>query len=120
MLANCTLSHSTPSVIHHTHLPAHSRPRDVSSSVVDDASYCICHPLPSPSSPASRASYLFRTQNFLQFETTTLLFESNDNMADENVKVAVRVRPFNSREKGRGSTLIIEMDNPRTVINVRL
>eukprot|EP00729_Bicosta_minor_P015103 gene15103-21261_t len=38
-------------------------------------------------------------------------------MADENVKVAVRVRPFNSREKGRGSTLIIEMDNPRTVIN---
>ena len=40
-------------------------------------------------------------------------------MADENVKVAVRVRPFNSREKERGSTLIIEMDNPKTIINVR-
>lgn len=38
-------------------------------------------------------------------------------MADENVKVAVRVRPFNSREKERGSTLIIEMDNPKTIIN---
>jgi hypothetical protein len=38
-------------------------------------------------------------------------------MADENVKVAVRVRPFNSREKERGAKLIIEMENPKTIIN---
>jgi len=37
-------------------------------------------------------------------------------MADENVKVAVRVRPFNSREKERNCKLCIAIDNPKTVI----
>lgn len=37
-------------------------------------------------------------------------------MAEENVKVAVRVRPFNSREKARDPELIISMDGPRTTI----
>ncbi|KAJ8041556.1 Kinesin-like protein KIF28P [Holothuria leucospilota] len=34
----------------------------------------------------------------------------------ESVKVAVRVRPFNSREKDRGAKLIIEMSGPQTRI----
>jgi len=37
-------------------------------------------------------------------------------MPDENVKVAVRVRPFNSREKARNSKCCIEMDGPNTII----
>ena len=34
----------------------------------------------------------------------------------DNVKVAVRVRPFNSREKGRNSTCILTMDGAKTTI----
>ncbi|RMZ97654.1 kinesin KIF28P, partial [Brachionus plicatilis] len=37
-------------------------------------------------------------------------------MAEENVKVAVRVRPFNSREKNANSKLIVEMAGNQTVI----
>lgn len=40
-------------------------------------------------------------------------------MADgeiENVKVAVRVRPFNNREVGRNAKLIIQMNGPTTTI----
>ncbi|XP_078581839.1 kinesin-like protein KIF28 isoform X1 [Branchiostoma floridae x Branchiostoma japonicum] len=36
---------------------------------------------------------------------------------EESVKVAVRVRPFNKREKARNSTLIVEMKGPTTVLN---
>jgi len=35
---------------------------------------------------------------------------------EENVKVAVRVRPFNSREKGRNATLIVKMKGNSTTI----
>ena len=35
---------------------------------------------------------------------------------EENVKVAVRVRPFNSREKGRNAKLIIQMSGNSTKI----
>jgi len=40
-------------------------------------------------------------------------------MADEgeNVRVAVRVRPFNSREKARNAKLIIDMSGPQTKIS---
>jgi len=38
-------------------------------------------------------------------------------MPDENVKVAVRVRPFNSREKARNSKCCIEMIGATTIIN---
>lgn len=34
----------------------------------------------------------------------------------ENVKVAVRVRPFNGREKDRKAKNCIEMDGPKTSI----
>lgn len=34
----------------------------------------------------------------------------------ENVKVAVRVRPYNGREKDQKSTCIIKMDGPMTII----
>jgi kinesin family protein 1 len=37
-------------------------------------------------------------------------------MADENVKVAVRVRPFNQREKEAGSTLCVNMQGNTTMI----
>lgn len=37
-------------------------------------------------------------------------------MAEENVKVAVRVRPFNGRERDRSAQLIIEMQGPTTKI----
>lgn len=37
-------------------------------------------------------------------------------MSEENVKVAVRVRPFNDREKARKATLIIEMRDGRTTL----
>ncbi|XP_013392684.1 kinesin-like protein KIF28P [Lingula anatina] len=37
-------------------------------------------------------------------------------MAEESVKVAVRLRPFNSREKARNATLIIDMKGPTTYI----
>lgn len=37
-------------------------------------------------------------------------------MAEENVKVAVRVRPFNSREKTRNAELIVEMKGSTTYI----
>ena len=37
-------------------------------------------------------------------------------MSEESVKVAVRVRPFNSREKQRNARVIIEMDGKTTVI----
>ena len=37
-------------------------------------------------------------------------------MADENVKVAVRVRPFNQREKEAGSTLCVNMQGNTTII----
>lgn len=33
-----------------------------------------------------------------------------------SVKVAVRVRPFNAREKERGSTLIVEMNDGTTTL----
>ena len=35
---------------------------------------------------------------------------------EENVKVAVRVRPFNKREKGRNAKLIIDMKSNSTMI----
>ncbi|KAI8734871.1 kinesin protein KIF28P, partial [Biomphalaria glabrata] len=37
-------------------------------------------------------------------------------MAEENVKVAVRVRPFNAREKARSAQLIISMVGNQTII----
>jgi kinesin family protein 1 len=37
-------------------------------------------------------------------------------MTDENVKVAVRVRPFNQREKDANSKLIIDMNENQTII----
>ncbi|KAK2143188.1 hypothetical protein LSH36_870g00010 [Paralvinella palmiformis] len=37
-------------------------------------------------------------------------------MSEENVKVAVRVRPFNKRERNRNSTLIVEMKNSTTYL----
>lgn len=37
-------------------------------------------------------------------------------MATESVKVAVRVRPFNSREKDRNATCIVRMQGPKTVL----
>jgi kinesin family member 1 len=37
-------------------------------------------------------------------------------MSDESVKVAVRVRPFNNREKDRGAKCVIRMDGPCTYI----
>ena len=37
-------------------------------------------------------------------------------MADENVRVAVRVRPFNQREKEAGSSLIVNMVGSQTII----
>eukprot|EP00041_Stephanoeca_diplocostata_P034784 m.1203739 g.1203739 ORF g.1203739 m.1203739 type:complete len:1155 (-) comp24579_c0_seq15:3325-6789(-) len=37
-------------------------------------------------------------------------------MAEENVKVAVRVRPFNSREKERNPELVLQMNGPVTTI----
>lgn len=37
-------------------------------------------------------------------------------MPEDNVKVAVRVRPFNSREKDRGAKLIIQMNGNTTTI----
>ena len=37
-------------------------------------------------------------------------------MSTESVKVAVRVRPFNQREKDRNATCIIRMDGPKTTI----
>jgi len=37
-------------------------------------------------------------------------------MSTESVKVAVRVRPFNGREKDRNATCIIRMDGPKTTI----
>lgn len=37
-------------------------------------------------------------------------------MAEENVKVAVRVRPFNSREKARNAKLIVDMNGPSTTL----
>ncbi len=37
-------------------------------------------------------------------------------MADENVKVAVRTRPFNQREKDAKSKLIVQMNGPQTII----
>ena len=35
---------------------------------------------------------------------------------EENVKVAVRVRPFNKREVGRNARLIIDMKGNQTII----
>ena len=35
---------------------------------------------------------------------------------EENLKVAVRVRPFNKREKGRSAKLIVEMNGNTTII----
>ena len=37
-------------------------------------------------------------------------------MPDEAIKVAVRVRPFNDREKARNATLVIEMSGCNTTI----
>jgi kinesin family protein 1 len=37
-------------------------------------------------------------------------------MPDDAIKVAVRVRPFNDREKARNATLVIEMEGQRTGI----
>eukprot|EP00112_Aurelia_sp_Birch-Aquarium-sp1_P014219 Seg3055.2 transcript_id=Seg3055.2/GoldUCD/mRNA.D3Y31 product="Kinesin-like protein KIF28P" protein_id=Seg3055.2/GoldUCD/D3Y31 len=37
-------------------------------------------------------------------------------MPDESVRVAVRVRPFNSREKDRGAKLVIDMQGKMTII----
>lgn len=37
-------------------------------------------------------------------------------MAEENVKVAVRVRPFNQREKDANSKLIVAMAGNQTLI----
>lgn len=36
---------------------------------------------------------------------------------EENLKVAVRVRPFNKRETTRGSKLIVQMNGPTTIIS---
>ena len=36
--------------------------------------------------------------------------------AEDNVKVAVRVRPFNAREKERSATCIIQMNGKTTTI----
>jgi kinesin family protein 1 len=38
-------------------------------------------------------------------------------MGDESVKVAVRVRPFNTREKDRGAKLIVEMKGATTKLH---
>eukprot|EP00039_Didymoeca_costata_P024122 m.9333 g.9333 ORF g.9333 m.9333 type:complete len:1041 (-) comp4048_c0_seq2:54-3176(-) len=38
-------------------------------------------------------------------------------MGEDNVKVAVRVRPFNAREKSRNAKLIIDMNNNTTLIS---
>ena len=38
-------------------------------------------------------------------------------MAEENLKVAVRVRPFNQREKDASSKLIIAMTGNQTIIS---
>ena len=37
-------------------------------------------------------------------------------MAEENVKVAVRVRPFNQREKEAKSKLVVSMTGNQTII----
>jgi hypothetical protein len=37
-------------------------------------------------------------------------------MSEENVKVAVRVRPFNQREKDAKSTLVVDMVGNQTLI----
>lgn len=37
-------------------------------------------------------------------------------MAEENIKVAVRVRPFNQREKDANSRLIVDMMGNQTVL----
>ncbi len=37
-------------------------------------------------------------------------------MADENVKVAVRVRPFNQREKDANAKLCVQMTGNQTII----
>lgn len=37
-------------------------------------------------------------------------------MAEENLKVAVRVRPFNQREKDAKSTLIVSMNATQTIV----
>lgn len=37
-------------------------------------------------------------------------------MAEENIKVAVRVRPFNQREKDANSRLIVDMRGNQTVL----
>ena len=37
-------------------------------------------------------------------------------MAEENVKVAVRVRPFNQREKDANSKLVVQMQGNQTMI----
>jgi kinesin family protein 1 len=38
-------------------------------------------------------------------------------MAEENVKVAVRVRPFNQREKDAKSKLIVAMEGVQTIVS---
>ena len=44
-------------------------------------------------------------------------FKLTDKMGDEeNVKVAVRVRPFNKREIGRKAKLIVDMSGNQTTI----
>jgi hypothetical protein len=37
-------------------------------------------------------------------------------MSDEGVKVAVRVRPFNDREKANNSECIVSMNGPVTIL----
>src|SRR2546423_1883707 len=37
-------------------------------------------------------------------------------MPEDNIKVAVRVRPFNDREKQRKATQVIDMQDPTTYI----
>ena len=37
-------------------------------------------------------------------------------MAEENVKVAVRVRPFNQRERDANAKLIVEMNDNQTIL----
>ena len=37
-------------------------------------------------------------------------------MAEENLKVAVRVRPFNQREKDANSKMVVQMQSNQTVI----
>jgi kinesin family protein 1 len=37
-------------------------------------------------------------------------------MADENVKVAVRIRSFNQREKDAKSKLVVQMNGTQTII----